>query len=166
MAPKRTRKFALGVGLFIQRLTRLITQPVFLLITVWGHLTILAGSVGFYFFEHNDNRAIHSFLDAIYWAVATITTVGYGEASPVTPGGKIVGIIMMVLGSIFLWTYMALFVSALVAPEIKVVESEIEDIEADVERIESETQKDLRTSTELVRELKALIQLIQKENKR
>ena len=36
--------------------------------------------------------------ESIYWAIVTITTVGYGDISPVTPLGKFVASIIMLIG--------------------------------------------------------------------
>lgn len=41
---------------------------------------------------------IESFFDALWWSLATITTVGYGDVFPVTGAGRIVGAITMVIG--------------------------------------------------------------------
>ncbi|MFC2450895.1 MAG: ion channel, partial [Flavobacteriaceae bacterium] len=35
---------------------------------------------------------------SIYWAVVTITTVGYGDISPVTPTGKLISMLLMLCG--------------------------------------------------------------------
>lgn len=35
---------------------------------------------------------------SIYWAVVTVTTVGYGDISPVTPFGKFLSIVVMLCG--------------------------------------------------------------------
>lgn len=39
---------------------------------------------------------------AMWWSIATLTTVGYGDSVPVTPGGRIVASITMVAGLIIL----------------------------------------------------------------
>jgi voltage-gated potassium channel len=41
---------------------------------------------------------VHSFGDALWWSAATITTVGYGDISPITFVGRAVGVFTMVVG--------------------------------------------------------------------
>ncbi len=40
----------------------------------------------------------NSFLDALYWATISITTIGYGDISPVTPVGRIITMISALVG--------------------------------------------------------------------
>ena len=47
----------------------------------------------------NPDSGIRSMADAFWWAVVTLTTVGYGDISPVTTGGKLIGYIFL-FGSI------------------------------------------------------------------
>ncbi|WP_329200409.1 potassium channel family protein [Streptomyces sp. NBC_01435] len=51
---------------------------------------------------HQEHRApdatIRTFGDALWWACATLTTVGYGDAVPVTAGGRVVATGLMVCG--------------------------------------------------------------------
>ena len=58
---------------------------------------IVLGSV-IYMFEHGKNPAMSSIPTAIYWAVVTITTVGYGDITPVTTVGQVISTLVMLLG--------------------------------------------------------------------
>jgi voltage-gated potassium channel len=59
-------------------------------------LVIILGSI-MYLIEKGEN-GFTSIPDSIYWAIVTITTVGYGDISPVTPLGKFVASIIMLIG--------------------------------------------------------------------
>lgn len=59
-------------------------------------LVIILGSV-MYVIESQTN-GFNSIPDSIYWAIVTITTVGYGDITPVTPLGKFVSSVIMLLG--------------------------------------------------------------------
>jgi len=52
----------------------------------------------FYLLEYGVNDKLHSFLDAIYWALVTISTVGYGDIAPVTDLGKVVAMFGIIFG--------------------------------------------------------------------
>jgi len=41
---------------------------------------------------------IHTFRESLWWAVVTVTTVGYGNLYPVTPQGEIIATVLMVVG--------------------------------------------------------------------
>ena len=51
--------------------------------------------------EGGENASIQSFPDALWWAVVTITTVGYGDMVPVTAAGRAVAFILMFGGIAF-----------------------------------------------------------------
>ena len=51
-----------------------------------------------YSFESEVNPEFKSIPTGIYWAVVTITTVGYGDVTPVTTGGRFLAVIVMLLG--------------------------------------------------------------------
>ncbi len=51
-----------------------------------------------YGIEGGANPAISSIPEGIYWAVVTITTVGYGDIAPVTHAGRFVALLVMLLG--------------------------------------------------------------------
>jgi len=58
---------------------------------------LLSCASGFYYFEATPENGM-AFGDAIWWAVVTSTTVGYGDYYPVTSGGRIVSFVLMLSG--------------------------------------------------------------------
>ncbi len=71
----------------------------------------LVGSL-FYLLENETNKDITSYLDAIYWAMVTITTVGYGDITPVTDIGKIIAMFSIVFGVAMISFTTSIMVSA------------------------------------------------------
>lgn len=59
-------------------------------------LTVILGSI-MYLVEKREN-GFSNIPESIYWAIVTITTVGYGDISPVTPTGKFVASVVMLIG--------------------------------------------------------------------
>jgi len=52
--------------------------------------------------------------ESLWWSVVTMTTVGYGDISPVTAGGKVVGVVLMLTGIGFLGLFTATIASVFV----------------------------------------------------
>jgi len=62
-------------------------------------LLIYFSSVGIYFFENEAQPdAFSSVFNAMWWSVATLTTVGYGDIYPITTGGKIFSTFIVFIG--------------------------------------------------------------------
>lgn len=62
-------------------------------------ILLLFASTGIYFLEREAQpEAFGSIPAASWWALATLTTVGYGDVVPVTPLGKLLGGVVMLLG--------------------------------------------------------------------
>ncbi|MBU7009833.1 MAG: ion transporter [Theionarchaea archaeon] len=61
-------------------------------------MILLFSAYGIFFFERQVNPDINSAGDALWWSIVTVTTVGYGDKVPITPLGKVLGVILMVTG--------------------------------------------------------------------
>ncbi|NJB68105.1 voltage-gated potassium channel [Desulfobaculum xiamenense] len=60
-------------------------------------LLLCLSSVGFYLIELRP-QGRDDFLSAVWWAVVTLTTVGYGDLVPATTEGRILGLLVMISG--------------------------------------------------------------------
>jgi len=62
-------------------------------------ITVTAGAFTMYVVEHNaPGSKITNLEDAFWWAVVTVTTVGYGDVYPVTFEGRVIATVLMVIG--------------------------------------------------------------------
>jgi len=71
--------------------------------TIASFVLLFLAAVGIYHFENEAQPEVfRSIFDALWWAVATLTTVGYGDIYPITGGGRLFtfGILMVGLGMI------------------------------------------------------------------
>lgn len=59
---------------------------------------MIAGAVAAYYAEHPVNPEFATFGDALWWAVVTLTTVGYGDIVPETTTGRLAGVMIMFTG--------------------------------------------------------------------
>ncbi len=77
-------------------------------------LMVFLSSVGIYYFESEAQpRTFGSVFHCFWWAVVTLTTVGYGDVFPVTVGGRIFTAIVLFLGIGIIAVPTGLFASAL-----------------------------------------------------
>ena len=61
--------------------------------------TLFAGAWLVLLFEQNAKGSnIHNYPDALWWAIVTVTTVGYGDRFPTTGGGRAIAVILMLVG--------------------------------------------------------------------
>jgi voltage-gated potassium channel len=127
---------------FQKRLFALLSNTFFWVITLVVNSLALSGAFIFHHLESGQNPNIKSFLDSFGWSVGLITTIGFGDVVPVTNEGKILSILMMAGGTIFLWVYMAFFVSALISPELTRLEHEISDVESELRNFRTDKPRD------------------------
>jgi voltage-gated potassium channel Kch len=77
-----------------QRATATFLVTVFLVFVV----VEVAGASIFAVESGDPNANIRTAGDALWWGLVTITTVGYGDRVPVTPGGRVIGVFLLFSG--------------------------------------------------------------------
>jgi voltage-gated potassium channel len=65
-------------------------------------ITVLGGGAAFTAVEKGHNPAVTSIWDGAWFALVTITTVGYGDIAPTTDGGRLIASVVMLVGIGFL----------------------------------------------------------------
>ncbi|WP_436778157.1 potassium channel family protein [Yinghuangia sp. YIM S09857] len=95
------------------RAERLLVTSVVLVLTL-----VVAGAAAVLSPERGDpNGNIKDYPDALWWAISTITTVGYGDLHPVSPEGRLVGAVLMVVGIGMMGLVSATIATRLILPE-------------------------------------------------
>lgn len=101
--------------------------------TLTSVMLVLFSSVAVLAFEDTAESNIKTPFDAVWWAIATITTVGYGDKYPVTIEGRLVAIVLMVTGVGLFGVMTGLFAHIFVERESKKEElSEMRTLAAEV----------------------------------
>jgi len=102
---------------------------------------------------------INSMLDAVWWTVATVTTVGYGDVVPVSETGKIVAIFFMFFGIGVLAIFLSVLGTTFYKRRFEKEEKDISHAQKlilermdDLEKNQKELQKDLRDLIEKLKE--------------
>lgn len=49
-------------------------------------------------FVENSAGTIHTIADGLWWAVTTVTGVGYGDVYPITAAGRVIGALLQIIG--------------------------------------------------------------------
>ncbi|GET26020.1 ion transporter [Prolixibacter sp. NT017] len=76
-----------------------IIREELILFAILSAIMIFLSASGIYFFENKAQPELfRSIFHSLWWAVVTLTTVGYGDVYPVTVGGKIFTFFVLVVG--------------------------------------------------------------------
>jgi voltage-gated potassium channel len=66
--------------------------------SVLAVMTILGGGAAFAALENGHHAQPVSSWDGVWWAISTVTTVGYGDLAPSTDGGRVIAMVVMFVG--------------------------------------------------------------------
>ncbi len=84
----------------LRTLASAVRDNALLFSVVFGALfvNIVLSAVMFFFAEYGINDQVENLGDTLWWAIVTISTVGFGDITPATPGGRVIGAGLMVSG--------------------------------------------------------------------
>ncbi len=146
--------FSLLETIFNSRRLRTILVALIFFIGVFGYL--------FYVSEPQ----VESFGDGIWWALVTITTVGYGDITPLTTLGRVVAGLLMLLGLGLIATITAIVSAKFIQNYVDGhtnddVLEKLEELETEIEKIEELEDNVLGKLKELESEVDELNKKIQ-----
>ena len=120
-------------------------------------ITVLGGGAAFAAVEGSDV----STWDGVWWALTTMTTVGYGDISPTTDGGRLIAAIVMVVGIGFLTLLIGSvsekFLTGHLEQEVAEAEAEVE---VNVVAAKTEILEEVRLIGTRLKELEARIERV------
>ena len=115
---------------------------------------MLLGATGLYVVEHGRNESVASFWDALWWALSTTTTVGYGDIYPSTGEGRLIAVLLMLTGvgviGIFTATIASLFMIEDEEDEFKGIHKRLDEIEVKLDRLVVNARNDTVASGDSV----------------
>lgn len=146
---KRSNRERFSLSHHVPHYSRVLLEamksPLLVYFTISGNLILFICASTFYWAEFGPNPNVHGFFDAIWWAFCTVSTVGFGDIVPVTLGGRVAGIFLMVFGVMSFVGFTAILVSvtfALTAREIAETEALTQrEYEVVLQRLEDLSKK-------------------------
>jgi voltage-gated potassium channel len=124
-------------------------------------LAMLAGGEAFSVAENAGPSHHVSLSDGIYWALSTMTTVGYGDFVPRTTTGKIVAAVVMVVGVAFFAMITGAIAQRFLATEVQEIEEEMVEVEEMVHEAEQTEQRVEAGQGQILQEIHELAERLQ-----
>jgi voltage-gated potassium channel len=82
------------------------------LFIIMAFITFTAATALFFFEADYRGHQVESFFDSIYWALVTMSTVGYGDITPQTTEGRVVALTLIIAGLGVISFFTSIIVSA------------------------------------------------------
>ena len=132
--------------------------------TILAALIFFIGVFGYLFYVSEPQ--VETFGDGIWWALVTITTVGYGDITPLTTLGRVVAGLLMLLGLGLIATITAIVSAKFIQNYVDShtnddVLEKLEELETEIEKIEELEDNVLGKLKELETEVDELNKKIQ-----
>jgi voltage-gated potassium channel len=143
----------------LYNLLSLVGGSEFILLAGFSVFAIVFGAIGIYLVEPgNPGANIKNLDDAFWWAVSTISTVGYGDVYPVTTEGRIIATIIMFTGIGILGTFISTVGAKLISGKLRKgfpsIAGDTKDlIKERIDKIERLTQDDFKLLIKMLTDL-------------
>jgi voltage-gated potassium channel len=124
LRPLRLLRFLVLLRMLNRRATATLHGRVAIYVVASAGLVLLVSALAMLDAErHNPQANIKTFGDALWWAVSTMSTVGYGDRVPTTGDGRVVGAGLMLAGIALLGVVTA-FIASWLIQQVRNVETE------------------------------------------
>ena len=95
--------------------------------------------------RHAPDATIKTGGDALWWALTTVTTVGYGDTYPVTGEGRVIAAVLMLVGIALFGSMSAIITSKLILPketkDHEEMRREVRALHAEIKELREELRK-------------------------
>jgi voltage-gated potassium channel len=117
-------------------------ESAFLAATLLSLLLIMCASIAILHFEVPAGGNIRTAQDAMWWAISTMTTAGYGDGYPVTPEGRVVAVFLMCAGVAVFGTFSGLVASWFLSSSTLESDSDMAEIKAMLKDLQARIDTD------------------------
>jgi len=113
----------------------------FVIVGLMSVIAVLFATIAVFELERGaPGSNIHSAGDSLWWAFATITTIGYGDHYPVTAAGRVVAVVLVVFGLSFFGTFTAYVASFFLEKAQLKEETEIHHLIHEVRKLREQVE--------------------------
>jgi voltage-gated potassium channel len=116
-------------------------------------MTVFAGGSAFAVVEDKEST-----WDGIWWAFTTMTTVGYGDIRPTTTLGRLIAMVVMLVGIGFVAILTAAVAQRFLAPQLDEISQREVEVAADIEAAETDVLAEVRTIRARLERLESLLE--------
>jgi voltage-gated potassium channel len=144
------RVLRLGVALSatVHHARAILQHRQFHFVALVAVVAVCLGGLGIYSVEGGENTHIQSYGDGLWWAIVTVTTVGYGDISPATTEGRVIASCLMLLGigviGAFTATVASFFVQQDEGADLAEIEARLARVEQKLDALLARSERDER----------------------
>lgn len=144
-------KFSTYIARLIKKCQRFLNTNGFKYMLLLTISSIFIGALGISYFEKM------RLSDGLWWSFVTTTTVGYGDLSPVSTSGRIIAILLMIVGIGLLSSITSTITSYFFnVPKTSIKHEVINNIKVDLDRFDELSEDDIESICSILKALKEL----------